>query len=61
MSAADQSPTSHPVPSAAQQARFDYLFRHHVRDDPANVATQALRRYMESYRLAAAAEAESRP
>lgn len=61
MSAADQSPASYPMPSAAQRARLDYLFRHHVRDDPANAARHALRRYIESYRLAAAAEAESRP
>jgi hypothetical protein len=49
------------MPSAAQQARLDHVFRHHLRDDPTNAATHALRRYMESYRLAAAVEAESRP
>lgn len=61
MSAAGQSTAPHPAPSTALQARLDYLFRHHVRDDPANTATRALRRYMESYRLAAAPAAEHRP
>lgn len=61
MSAADQSPAPHPAPSTALQARLDYLFRHHVRDDPTNAATHALRRHMESYRLAAALEPENRP
>ena len=62
MSAADQSPVPHSAPSAALQARLDHLFRHHVRADPANAATHALRRYMESYRVTtAAARAERRP
>jgi len=58
--AACQAPAPHPAPSTALQARLDYLFRHHVRDDPANAATHALRDCMENYRLAAALEAENR-
>ncbi|TQK07141.1 hypothetical protein [Herbaspirillum sp. SJZ107] len=61
MSAADQAPAPHPAPSTAQQARLDYLFRHHLRNDSANAATRALRRCMESYRVAAAGETEHRP
>jgi hypothetical protein len=39
---------------ALVQARLDQLFRKHVRDDPADPASAALRRYMEAYRLAQA-------
>ena len=61
MSAADPSPAPHPTPATALQSRLDYLFRHHVRDDPANAGTAALRRYVESYRLGTPAQTEHLP
>jgi len=60
MSAADQSQAQDSALPAALQARLDYLFRQHVRDDPAHAATGMLRRYMENYR-AAAAQTGSQP
>jgi hypothetical protein len=39
------------VAAAALQARFDHLFRNHVRDDPNDAATTALRRLVEAHRL----------
>jgi hypothetical protein len=59
MSAAGQSPAPDPMPSTALQARLNHLFRHHLRDDPAQAATGILRRYVENYRTAA--QAEHRP
>lgn len=44
----------HDSTSAAQDAlqdRLDQLFRHHPREDAAGNATDALRRYIEHYRL----------
>lgn len=61
MSAAGQSPApDHALPTAVQ-ARLDQLFRHHLRDDPAAAATEALRRYIETHRGQAATQAGVRP
>jgi len=57
MSAAGQSPATDPALPMAVQARLDHLFRHHASDDPAAAATANLRRYIETYRRQAAAQA----
>ena len=48
MSAERQDPH---VAAAASQARLDHLFRNHVRDNPNDAATTALRRLVEIHRL----------
>jgi len=40
-----------PPDAAAVQARLDYLFRKHDRDDDSDWGTGLLRRYVEDYRL----------
>jgi hypothetical protein len=50
MSASGPSPAPDSALPAALQARLDYLFRHHVRDDSDAAATATLRHYLETYR-----------
>jgi len=57
MSAAAQSPAPDSTLPTAVQARLDHLFRQHASDDPAAAATATLRRYIDTYRRQAAAQA----